>query len=170
MRHYTRRLAVITFFCVVPYLATTQNNRISFWSAGNSENGTISMECAQQARIFMNSAQYFPEPSNWRFVIVCDEFTWNRFTRESGQFQPRVQVYAATNLDRRTTFIRGWHLTHVDLTMGAPTPERVVAHELAHIILNTLDDDLADRQAIAWLEAADLPVLPFFEKPTPPSP
>ena len=142
-----------------------QNNRVSVESL--STHGTTGMtpECKAEATTFMSLAGRFPMTSNWHYVIICDEFTWKEFLRTHGQDQPGVQVYGVTYLQSKLTFIRGWALTHVDLTSGAPTPERIVAHEIGHVILNTNDDGAADRLATQWLKAANFPVYAIREAP-----
>jgi hypothetical protein len=160
-----RLFSIVSFVLLSLSLAKAQNNLVTLWSFQTHEATTISRECSSQAQEFLRLAQSFPRPSNWRFVVVCDDFTWRQFIRRSGQFRPGVETYGSTNLSHKTTYIRGWALTHVDLTSGAPSPARIMAHELAHAILRTEDDRKAEEQAIAWLKNAKLPVHPIREAP-----
>jgi len=145
-------------------IAHAQDNRVTIWTF-RGHDAAISSECSNQAREFLRLAQAFPLPHDWHFILVCDDFTWRRFVRETGQYRAGVEVYGSTNLLGRITYIRGWALTHVDLTSGAPSPARIMAHELAHVILGTPDDREAEAQAIAWLRDSDLPVYPIREAP-----
>jgi len=145
-------------------LAHAQDNRLTIWTFRGHDTA-ISSECSNQAQEFLRLTQAFPLPHDWHFILVCDDFTWQRFVRESGQYRAGVEVYGSTNLRGRITYIRGWALTHVDLTSGAPSPARIMAHELAHVILGTPDDHKAEAQAIAWLRNSALPVYPIREAP-----
>ena len=160
------RLSSIALFGLLPIsIAKAQSNLVSIWSFQTHNAGPVSRECSSQAQEFLRLARSFPRPSNWQFIVVCDDFTWTQFIHRSGQYRPGVETYGSTNLSQKTTYIRGWALTHVDLPSGAPSPARIMAHELAHVILGTPDDRKADQQAIAWLKNANLPVHPIREAP-----
>ncbi len=165
IRLNSRFLSIFPLALLTLSIAEAQNNLVTIWSSQFRNAGPISRECLDQTQEFLRLARPFPYPRNWRFVVVCDEFTWKRFIRQSDQYRAGVEVYGSTNLRGKITYIRGWALTHVDLTSGAPSPARILAHELAHVILGTADDRKAEKQAIAWLEDSNLPVYPIREAP-----
>jgi len=59
------------------------------------------------------------------------------------------RVYAVTDLEGRTTCVRGTTLMRPDQPQASP--EHVVAHELAHTMLRTPDEDQAEQLARHWL-------------------
>ena len=165
IRSYCRFFFLVLLALVLLSIAKAQNNLVTVWSFRAGNPSSISRECSSEAQEFLRLAQPFPLPKNWHFVVVCDDFTWKRFIRQSDQYRDGVEVYGSTNLRGSITYIRGWALTHVDLTAGAPSPARIMAHELAHVILGTPDDREAEKQATAWLRASNLPVYPIREAP-----
>jgi hypothetical protein len=56
-----------------------------------------------------------------------------------------------TNLDAGITYVRGWDLVHPFDNTEKMRPSHIIAHELAHIMLDTRDEATADRQAVVWL-------------------
>jgi len=59
-----------------------------------------------------------------------------------------VNTMGGTGIKDNLTLIRRTKLTHAD--MDVP-PERIAAHELAHVVLPSIDEAQADRQAFAWM-------------------
>jgi hypothetical protein len=117
--------------------------------------------CIQEGEAFLRIASEFPLVHQWTFYIVCDERSWHRFVRRSGQLdhgvsvngvayhsRPDVQIYGTTYLQLRVSYIRGTKLLHPDLGI---TPAHIVAHELAHILLNSLDEVRVDHVALSWV-------------------
>jgi len=164
MARFIRLLSLIVtiLWCTVSF---AQNNRVTVVSSTTSANGTIRPECQDEAGLFIALTSKFPQPSNWHFVIVCDDPSWDEFVRKSGQYKPGVIVYGTTYVQSRVTYISGWRLLHPDTFSGAPTPARIVAHEIAHVVLKTEDDTKAEAQAAIWMRNADFTVSTINEAP-----
>ena len=102
------------------------------------------------------TASRYPLPTgNWTFIVVCDESTWKHMMvmnattlARSGIDVSRSEVYGLTMLNQKVTVCRGYKLVHPD---KLAIPERVIAHELAHIALNSSDEVVVDRQAVQWV-------------------
>jgi hypothetical protein len=108
-------------------------------------------ECREEAHIFAGSLVRYPRPGSWHWVLICDEAGWRRFLRLSGRDEAAA-IYASTDLTRRTTYIRGAKLLYPsDLNPGS---DDVIAHELAHIRLQTESESRADDLVRVWRERA----------------
>ncbi|MFL6305249.1 MAG: hypothetical protein ACJ72H_17090 [Candidatus Sulfotelmatobacter sp.] len=91
----------------------------------------------------------YPHPaSGWHFVVVCDDTTWQHVMRKAGIADGPGEHYGETDIEHNLTLIRGAKLTHADMGVS---PERIVAHELAHVMLRSADEAKVDRQAFAWM-------------------
>jgi hypothetical protein len=105
--------------------------------------------CQREAKVFAQTLVRYPRPLSWHWVLVCDEAGWRRFLRLSGRAEDD-QIYASTDLEARTSYLRGQRLLHPgDLRAG---PDEVVAHELAHIWLESTDEGRAECLARWWQE------------------
>jgi hypothetical protein len=113
----------------------------------------VPRECREEAHIFAQSLIRYPRPASWHWVLICDEAGWRRFLRLSGRSEG-APVYASTDLDGRTTYIRGAKLLYpYDLQAS---PEGIIAHELAHIRLQSESEALANDLVRAWQGRAKL--------------
>jgi hypothetical protein len=121
----------------------------SFVAAGEP----VPPSCREQAHLFAASLVRLPRPLSWHWVLVCDESGWRRFLRVSGRGE-NEPIYASTDLEDRTTYLRGDKLVGRG-DFGAEM-DRVVAHELAHIRLNGGDEAEAECLAQDWLRSARL--------------
>jgi hypothetical protein len=54
-------------------------------------------------------------------------------------------------------YVRGFTLVNT-VTGYATTPEHIVAHELAHVFLDSADEKKVDNQAQIWMKAAKVEV------------
>ena len=118
----------------------------SFVAAGQP----VPSECREEAHIFAQSLVRYPRPASWHWVLICDEAGWRRFLRLSGRNEDAA-IYASTDLDGTTTYIRGAKLLYpYDLQAD---PDGIIAHELAHIKLQTESEDLANDLVRAWERA-----------------
>jgi hypothetical protein len=89
-------------------------------------------ECLEEADVFARSLVPYPRPDAWHWVLLCDEAGWRRFLRLSGRDE-QAAIYASTDLEGRTTYLRGAKLLYpYDLQAH---PNDIIAHELAHIRL-----------------------------------
>ncbi|MGH9546060.1 MAG: hypothetical protein ACRD23_12700 [Terriglobales bacterium] len=83
-----------------------------------------------------------PYPADWKVVVVCNENMWDTLMRQSKvEF---ISDYAFTFQSNHVTFIRA----RVFLEPMRHTPERVLKHELGHIMCKCDDED----RAWAWAE------------------
>jgi len=108
--------------------------------------------CRQQAHVFAESLVRYPRPTFWHWVLVCDQAGWRRFLRLSGRGE-EDPIYASTDLAGRTTYLRGTGLSNAG-DFGVEMDE-VVAHELAHIRLNSQDESKARALARRWTRTGD---------------
>lgn len=117
--------------------------------------------CVREGEAFIKIASQYPQPTNWTFYIVCTERSWYQFLKKSGQLKhgvlvdgvvyknnPRVLVYGTTYLGSHVTYLRGDKLTHPDPWMS---PDHIVAHEIAHIVLASSNEQKVDHQALEWV-------------------
>lgn len=128
-----------------PRTADNSDVRIvsSFVPAGEPVPG----ECREEAHVFARSVARYPRPDSWHWVLICDEAGWRRFLRLSSRDE-RAAIYASTDLSGRTTYIRGAKLLYpYDLQAE---PDDIVAHELAHIRLQSSSEARADSLARLW--------------------
>lgn len=108
-------------------------------------------ECREEAHTFARSLVRYPRPASWHWVLVCDEAGWRRFLRLSRRGE-QAAIYASTDLAGRTTYIRGAKLLYpFDLRAE---PDAIIAHELAHIHLNSRSESRADWLARRWRDAS----------------
>ena len=106
-------------------------------------------QCREEAHTFAWSLVRYPRPAAWHWVLVCDEAGWRRFLRLSGR-EEQAAIYASTDLAGRITYIRGAKLLYpFDLQAE---PDDIIAHELAHIQLESSSESRADgpRETVAW--------------------
>lgn len=93
------------------------------------------------------AAERLHSPS-WHFVVVCGDGGWWQYAALSKRSALTLEnVVADTDLASRTTFLRADGLTPE--IEGAV--ERVMAHEVASILLNTTDEAAIRRKVAALL-------------------
>jgi hypothetical protein len=121
-----------------------------------ADGAPVPEKCREEAHVFARSLVRYPRPAAWHWVLICDEAGWRRFLRFSGRYE-QAAIYASTDLSGRTTYIRGAKLLYpYDLHAG---PDDVIAHELAHIRLQSSSEACADGLALIWQSVVkpDLP-------------
>ena len=147
MRYPTFVLSVL-FSALSPIPAMAQN-RLSTASDFSKPGQPVSQECMKEASEFAKLVSIYPHPSSgWNFVIVCDEGSWKHLMQRTALDQEPGEHYGETDIDKGITLIRGYKLLYPD--MGASS-DHVVAHELAHIMLRSRDEQKVDKQASLWL-------------------
>jgi hypothetical protein len=119
----------------------------SFVAAG----ALVPVECREEAQLFTRTLTRYPRPESWHWVVICDEAGWRRFLRLSGRDE-HAAIYASTDLRGRSTYLRGSKLLYPNDLMV--DPDGVIAHELAHIRLNTSSETAADGLARTWRRRA----------------
>lgn len=108
---------------------------------------TACMSKLNQVRI---TAAKFQTPQDWHFVVVCDEGGWKQYASFSKRAAEDLQdATADTDLEQRTTFFRGDSLTG---GAGEGTHmQRVVAYEIAGIVLNTTEKKSIQTLLARWI-------------------
>ena len=103
--------------------------------------------CSAAREMVKATATRLQAPENWHFVIVCGEQGWHDYTAVSQRGEVALEDSSAdTDLGERTTYLR-------ESRLSAPhtqEPQRVVAHELASIHLNTQDEQAIEAQLTLW--------------------
>ena len=105
--------------------------------------------CSAAKAMVKATATLLNAPDNWHFVIVCGEQGWKDYTAVAQRGEVALDDSAAdTDLDQHVTYLR-------ESRMREPQThqlQRVVAHELASIKMNTHDERLIEAQVSAWHE------------------
>ena len=103
--------------------------------------------CAAKMQTAKNVAATLQAPADWHFVVVCGENGWKDYAAYSSNQTPSLLDAAAdTNLQEHETFLR-------ETGLAADTPkafERVVAHEVASILLHSTDEVAISHQLELW--------------------
>lgn len=132
---------------------TSGASDVRFVSSFVSPGEPVPSECRQEAHAFALALVRYARPDSWHWVLVCDEAGWRRFLRLSGRDEGAA-IYASTDLDASTTYIRGSKLLYpYDLDAD---PDDIIAHELAHISLQTGSEARADALVRLWQGRAKL--------------
>ncbi len=144
------QLFLASMLLMVSFPVSAQN-RVSAMSLFLKAGQAIPNECQQEATVFKQIASAFPHPkSGWSFVVICDENSWKAALQRMGVDDPDREHFGETDIDHNITYFRGWPL--VNYRLGNPTPEHIVAHGLAHIMLHSRDEELVDRTALDWIK------------------
>lgn len=110
-------------------------------------------ECQDEARILAEYINSFPHPDSWTWIIACDEESWRALEMRLGVLAEaeHKEIFAETDRHYHRTFIRGYTLLHalVGMDMSA---QHIVAHELAHAVLDSGDERAVDDQAMRWID------------------
>lgn len=103
--------------------------------------------CSAAREMVQATATRLQAPENWHFVIVCGEQGWRDYTAVSQRGEVALEDSSAdTDLGERVTYLRESRLS-APHTHG---PQRVIAHELASIRLNTQDEQAIEAQLTLW--------------------
>jgi len=133
------------------HVRATVNAMTSF-----SKEGTpLTDEAKAQMQLVLTTLKEFPLKEDWNFVVICDDLLWKKFMDHVGNVADfRSQYYGVTSLATHTTYLRGSTLVHPN--NPDVTPERVIAHEMAHIFLpNQIDERDVDALALQLIKKAD---------------
>ena len=105
--------------------------------------------CNAAKEMVRATAARLQAPEDWHFVIVCGEQGWKDYAAVAQRGEVALDESAAdTDLEEHVTYLRESRMR------GSQTHElqRVVAHELASIKLNTHDERVIEAQVSAWHE------------------
>ncbi|HEX6772448.1 MAG TPA: hypothetical protein VF126_10515 [Acidobacteriaceae bacterium] len=142
-------LIVTVLLCALRTFPAMGQNHFSFVSDFVKAGRPAPAQCVTEGVQFMKLLSAYPHPaSGWTFVVVCDDTTWHHVMRNAGMAEGPGERYGETDIEHNLTLIRGAKLIHAD--MGV-TPEHIVAHELAHVMLRSTDEAKVDRQAFTWM-------------------
>jgi hypothetical protein len=112
----------------------------------------LQRSCMQEHDVLVRLLNKYPTPKKWTFFIVCDDFSWNQYVAKqvlNGRVAPGLIVYGETFRESGKTLIRGSQLLTPDPMMS---PDKIAAHELAHIFLNTENEDKVSSLTTKWLD------------------
>ena len=141
-------LASAAALLTVPAIAQTR-----FCIGGDLDqlSATDRATCSATMQAVRNAATTMHAPQGWHFVVVCGESGWKSYTAFSSRGEVALETAAAdTDRSGQTTYFREDRLQ----TTEAHGLRRVVAHEIASILLNTDDED-AIQLKMASLETTD---------------
>jgi hypothetical protein len=148
----TMRIRALIFFVLFSALRTSPSiaqNHFSFVSDFAKAGRPAPAECVTEGMQFMKLLSVYPHPtSGWSFVVVCDDTTWQHVMRKAGMADGLGERYGETDIEHNLTLIRGIKLIRPDMGVS---PEHIIAHELAHVVLHSIDEATVDRQAFAWM-------------------
>jgi hypothetical protein len=103
--------------------------------------------CDATLQAVRSAATALHAPDGWHFVVVCGEDGWKQYTAFSVRGEDTLSEAAAdTDLQDHTTYLREASL-HTTQPHGL---QRVVAHEVAGILLGTTDENAIEAQVASW--------------------
>jgi hypothetical protein len=110
----------------------------------------------EQVAELRHQVDRFPHPARWSYVVACEEAQWPVLLGRAGYAASNgAKLYSFTNLQSAMSVFQGPALLSPDSRTG--TSGMVVARELAHIYLQTQDDEAARQQAAVWLKVRKRP-------------
>jgi hypothetical protein len=146
-----RSLIYLVLALVLTAAPAAAQTRIQFFS---SKVGALPTECQQESAVLAPLLAQFHSPS-WTWFVACDEAAWKKvedhigFTFET--YGTSNIPLAATDLESKTTYVRGWALIHPFSDDLFAQPRHIVAHELGHITLNTHNETKAEKRGMELL-------------------
>jgi hypothetical protein len=148
-----------SLLCLVALLVLTAapTNAATKYYSTFAKNNVAPPECVQEIHIVNPLIAQFHGPADWTWIVACDEPAWQRFELMSG-FQKAVngEVMGLTDLDRHITYVRGYMILHPLSQSIEAQPRHIVAHELGHILLNTHDEEKAERKGMELLNESTI--------------
>jgi hypothetical protein len=134
--------------CLSTGIGVAQSHaKIQFYSTYSAV-GAPARECRDASAIVTPLLSRFNAPSDWTFIIVCDEAAWHRVEQHIGQRDPvGGLVLGTSDLENHVTYVRGNYVLRPASIDELAQPDHTIAHELGHIRLNTHDEHKAERKA-----------------------
>ena len=127
--------------------AACAQTRIEFLSTF-ATHGPVPADCAQEGDLVRKEINLYDHPASWRWIIACDEPAWKRVEAHMGQESTSsFQILAATDLETRMTYIRGWALIHPLAALVDAQPDHTIRHELGHILARSHNEVMAEKYA-----------------------
>jgi hypothetical protein len=129
--------------------AATQDTQAAPTVAINVAQYPVEHGCDAAAQAAADLIKLYPHEEGWKYVVVCDELSWQKLMILSAT-EDASYVYGSTFPTKHVTFLRA--STLVATKYGQPTPNHIVAHELAHVFLHSRDEIGVDKLAEKWLK------------------
>jgi hypothetical protein len=151
-----RIAAVLLSTMFISALCAAAQNTISLASNLTHQGRPAPTDCQEEAAVLARELTSFPRPDKWQWIILCDDAGWHRFLIHRDampQLTGKETIYGSTDLAAHMTFLRGSTLLNPDSPLAKA--DHVIAHELAHIVLNTADEERSEQQALLWLRERD---------------
>ena len=146
MKPFFAPLALTLAATLVPASAVAQTR---FCMGGDLDHmsQTDRAACSATVQAVRTAASAMHAPDGWHFVVVCGEEGWKSYTAFSTRGEETLENASAdTDLDQQTTYFREDRL-HTPQAHGL---QRVVAHEVASILLKTDDESAIQTQLATW--------------------
>ena len=137
-------LALAATLLSVPSVAQTR-----FCIGGNLDHLSASerADCSATMQAVRYAAASLHAPDDWHFVVVCGEEGWKNYAAFSSRSEAALEDASAdTDREEHTTYFREDRL-HTPQAHGL---RRVVAHEIASIVLKTDDENAIQTQLATW--------------------
>ena len=104
--------------------------------------------CSAKLQAVKNAAAEFHAPDGWHFVVVCGENGWKEYAAYVAEEDPAILAASAdTHLEQHETFLREDRLNLAD----QQSLRRVVAREVAGILLQSQDETAINHQVNLWI-------------------
>ncbi len=108
--------------------------------------------CLANAAQVREAAGRFHAPADWHFYVMCTEEDWQAYSAFSKKSAAELaRVSGDTDLERRTTFLRGGKLA----VSSTSAFNKIVAREVASASLKSSDEGAIQEQVAEWIPAAD---------------
>ncbi|WP_213805773.1 hypothetical protein [Granulicella sp. dw_53] len=142
-----KRIAALIILGISTCLVHAQT-KILYNSSHAKAGSPIPQECLAAGAALMHGLVSYPHPAKWTYIISCDDFAWSDTMMAARNDRGKL-IYGATNPENFTTLLRGSTLR--DDGDRRVTAEHLIAHELAHIFLQSNDDAKVEKLAQSWL-------------------
>lgn len=131
--------------------------KIALYSSNSKPGMPPASDCVQAEAVLIPLLVKFNAPRDWTWIVVCDEAAWGRVEQHAELHRQNQQlglILGASFLPDRLTYVRGYYLLHQ--LNPFDVPEHIIAHELGHIMLNTSNEDKADKKASELMKSVAL--------------
>lgn len=127
-------------------LCTVSQAGVSYYSS-HATTGAAPAECTEASTLIKPLIAQYHGPSDWKWIIACDETAWNRVEAHTGMASDSTgKILGLTDLENHVTYIRGFAVLHPFNESVEAQPDHTIAHELGHILANTRNEDKAERK------------------------
>jgi hypothetical protein len=145
-------VCLVALLLVIP---ATAQNRFQFISSSAKDGAAPPSVCIQQAQTAISIIKQYPHPDTWTWIVICDDLAWQRWERHISWNENGSPLLALTDRSSKVTYLRGPSILNPAM-QAAARPEHFIAHELAHIALNSSDESAVDKLAWKWQSGKDV--------------